>query len=62
MDLNEEEIIEMTQIELAQSMLFPYIRMCMREYGPKITQNAMDFFSIKINQTLEKQNAMDKIQ
>jgi len=54
MNLTEEEIEKITQIEKAQSILFPHIRMCVADFGPYITQYALDFFSSQLNIALKE--------
>jgi preprotein translocase subunit SecB len=54
MNLTEEEIEQITLIESAQSILFPHIRKCVAEYGPYITQYALDFFICQLNRALKE--------
>lgn len=53
MNLTEEEIEQITQIEKAQSILFPHIRMCVADFGPYITQYALDFFLSQLKKAIE---------
>lgn len=53
MNLTEEEIEQITQIEKAQSILFPHLRTCIREFGPYITQYALAFFLEQVEKGIE---------
>lgn len=59
MDDTEKEFI--TLISCAKMLMAPSVSESLKLYGPKVTQNALDFLSMLLNQAIEQKNVGDKI-
>lgn len=60
MELSDAEIEFMTQVNCAKMLISPSAAESLKLYGPKVTQNALDFLSMLLNQAVMQENIGDK--